>query len=258
MTGIRPYVQDGRNILMLSPCAEDPSYEFLLSLLYALRRAIQVVYQVEEQEVGAELIGEGEHRRLLFWEEAEGGTGVWERLIVEPTAFAEVARKALEICHFDPESGEEAEGGFSSTCAVACYECLLTYSNQLHHRHLGRQLLPGFLSLLASATTTQQQNGNREEQYERLLGIVDPHSCLEREFLQFLYDEKLRLPDDAQNRPAPAVSVQPDFYYERDGLPGVCVFVDGPHHDNSNQQTADERLRSQLQDRRLSGSSDWI
>ena len=249
VTGVRPYVQDGRNILMLSPCAEELSHEFLLSLLYALRRAIQVVYQVEEQEVGAELIGEREHRRLLFWEEAEGGTGVWERLIVEPTAFAEVARKALEICHFDPESGEEIEGGIPSTCAVACYECLLTYSNQLHHRHLNRQLLPGFLSLLASATTTQQQNGDREEQYERLLGIVDPHSSLEREFLQFLYEEKLRLPDDAQNRPASAVAVQPDFYYERNGLPGVCVFVDGPHHDNSNQRTADERLRSQLQDR---------
>jgi hypothetical protein len=234
---------------MLLPRAEDQSNEFLLSLLYALRRAIQVVFQVEEQEVGAELIGQGEYRRLLFWEEAEGGTGVWERLIVEPTAFAEVAKKALELCHFDPESGEEAQGSHSVTCAVACYECLLTYSNQLNHRHIDRRLLPGFLSLLATATTIQEQGNNRDEQYQRLLGIVDPNSSLEREFLQFLYDEKLRLPDHAQNRPASDVPVQPDFYYERNGLPGVCVFVDGPHHDNSNQGTADERVRSQLQDR---------
>ena len=249
VTGVRPYVQDGRNILMLLPRAEDQSNEFLLSLLYALRRAIQVVFQVEEQEVGAELIGQGEYRRLLFWEEAEGGTGVWERLIVEPTAFAEVAKKALELCHFDPESGEEAQGSHSVTCAVACYECLLTYSNQLNHRHIDRRLLSGFLSLLATATTIQEQGNNRDEQYQRLLGIVDPNSSLEREFLQFLYDEKLRLPDHAQNRPASDVPVQPDFYYERNGLPGVCVFVDGPHHDNSNQKTADERVRSQLQDR---------
>ena len=73
LEGVRLYVQDGRNLLMLLPRAEDQSNEFLLTLLYAFRRAIQVVYQVEEQEVGAELIGQGEYRRLLFWEEAEGG-----------------------------------------------------------------------------------------------------------------------------------------------------------------------------------------
>ena len=249
LEGVRLYVQDGRNILMLLPRAEYQSNEFLLSLLYAFRRAIQVVYQVEEQEVGAELIGLGEYRRLLFWEEAEGGTGVWERLVGEPGAFATVARKALELCHFDPETGEDLEEHDFATCAVACYECLLTYSNQLNHRHIDRRLLPGFLSLLASATTTLEQSTDRDEQYQRLQAIVDPNSSLEQEFLRFLYHEKLRLPDNAQNRPASDVPVQPDFYYDRNGLPGVCVFIDGPHHDNANQQTADQRVRSQMQDR---------
>lgn len=41
----------------------------------------------------------------------------------------------------------------------------------------------------------------------------------------------LRLPDAAQTRPTPEVAVQPDFYYQRAGLPGVCVFIDGlPRH----------------------------
>ena len=249
LEGVKLYVQDGRNLLMLLPCAEDQSNEFLLTLLYAFRRAIQVVYQVEEQEVGAELIGQGEYRRLLFWEEAEGGTGVWERLVGEPEALATVARKALELCHYDPVTGENVEEHDSATCAVACYECLLTYSNQLNHRHIDRRLLPNFLSFLASATTTLEQRNDRDEQYQRLQALVDPNSCLEQEFLRFLYHEKLRLPDNAQNRPTSDVPVQPDFYFERNGLPGVCVFIDGSHHDDANQRTADARVRSQLQDR---------
>ena len=120
--GVKPYVQDGRNILMMQPPGDEESNEFLLSLLYALKRAIQFVYQVEEQEVGAELIGQGEHHRLLLWEEAEGGTGIWERLAREPHALAEVARQALALCHFDPDTGDDANEHDSTKCAVACYE----------------------------------------------------------------------------------------------------------------------------------------
>lgn len=83
ITGVMPYVQDTRNLLMIRPLADQPSEEFLYTLLYALKRAIQVEYQVEEQEIGAELIGQGGRRRLLFWEAAEGGIGVWERLALD-------------------------------------------------------------------------------------------------------------------------------------------------------------------------------
>lgn len=252
ITGVKPYVQDGRNILMIRPFWDDEadqSQEFQLSLLYALKRAIQFIYQIEEQEVGVDLIGDGEHRRLLFWEEAEGGTGVWERLATESGAIAKVARQALEICHFDSETGADANDHDFERCTVACYECLLTYSNQLHHRHINRQLLPGFLRVLASARTVLAGKINREARLQRLEGLVDPGSSLEREFLRFLYDAQLRLPDHAQNRPAREVPVQPDFYYERENLPGVCVFVDGPHHDAPRQQAVDARLRSDLQDR---------
>ena len=249
ITGVKPYVQDGRNILMMQPSWSDQSQGFQLSLLYALKRAIQFVYQVEEQEVGAELIGQEEHRRLLFWEESEGGTGVWERLAREPDALANVARQALELCHFDPETGRDARGHDSTKCAVACYECLLTYSNQLNHRHIDRRLLSDFLCLLSSATTTQERERDRDGQYQWLQSIGDPNSALEREFLRFLYDNGVQLPDNAQNRPTPEVHVQPDFYYNRENRPGVCVFLDGPHHDEAEQQDMDAQVRIQLQDR---------
>ena len=66
--------------------------------------------------------------------------------------------------------------------------------------------------------------------------------------MDFLYKNDHRLPDQAQNRPAADVPVQPDFYYDREGRPGVCVFVDGPHHDEPRRQETDQRLRAMLQD----------
>ncbi len=248
ITGIKPYVQDGRNILMLRPSWDDESQEFQLSLLYALKRAIQFVYQVEEREVGTELIGQGNRRQLLFWEDAEGGTGVWERLAQEPGALAEVAGRALILCHFDPETVDDMMQHDSAKCALACYECLLAFSNQPHHRYIDRRLLGSFLHRMASATTTLERERDREGQYQWLRSIVDPNASLERDFLSFLYDNRIRLPDDTQSRPTPEVHVQPDFYYRRENRPGVCVFVDGPHHDGSEQRDADTRIRTQLQD----------
>ena len=249
LTGVKPYVQDGRNILMVRPVEGRQTFEFQITLLYAIKRAIQFVYQVEEQEIGAELIGQGDHRRLLFWEAAEGGIGVWERLVNEPRAFAEVANRALELCHFDTTTGEEDSEHNPANCAVACYECLLTYSNQQDHRHVNRLLVRDFLLKLASATTTQERGRSIDEQYQWLQSLVDPNSSLESDFLRFLYENGVRLPDAAQNRPVSEVAVQTDFYYERDGLPGICVFIDGPHHDAPQQQEADARTRAELQDR---------
>ena len=77
-TGVKPFVLDTRNVLLVRPLVGSASDEFLTTLLYALKRGIQFVHHVEEQEVAAELIGRDEHKRLLFWEAAEGGTGVWE------------------------------------------------------------------------------------------------------------------------------------------------------------------------------------
>lgn len=248
VTGVMPYVQDTRNLLMIRPLADQPSKEFLYTLLYAFKRAIQVEYQVEEQEIGAELIGRGDHRRLLFWEAAEGGIGVWERLALEREALGRAADTALRLCHFETEGGGGGAGaGASAECEVACYECLLSYSNQPHHRYIDRRLLSDFLRRLASAETVQADTRDDEAQYQYLLGLAD--STLERDFLAFLYEEGYRLPDKAQNRPAADVPVQPDFYYHREGRLGACVFVDGPHHDQPRRREADERLRAQLQDR---------
>jgi len=250
MTGVKPFVTDNRNLLLISPVTSDLTQEFLTTLLYALKRGMQFVHQIEEQEVAAELIGRDEHHRLMFWEAAEGGTGVSELLVEEPEAIARVARQALRVCHFNPDTGQEEALSGGRTCVVACYECLLSYSNQPEHRFLDRRLVRDFLLHLASSTTAVVAEGrSREEQYHWLRTIADPKSGLEIPFLDFLYEGGYRLPDAAQNRPCPEVGAQPDFYYERGPVPGACVFIDGVDHDHPLKSERDERARKALEDR---------
>ncbi|RME75099.1 MAG: DUF1998 domain-containing protein, partial [Chloroflexi bacterium] len=159
-SNIRPLVRDTRNVLLVRPAQEDEEWDetLLANLQAALHRGIQVVFQIDERELAAERIGRDRWRAILFWEAAEGGLGVLERLYADPNALAEVARAALDICHFTPDgqdtrppdntppSPDVGEGtGVREHCARACYDCLLSYTNQYDHllldRHLVRDLL---------------------------------------------------------------------------------------------------------------------
>jgi hypothetical protein len=249
LTGLKPYVTDTRNILLLRPVAEHATDEaFLKTLAYALRRAIQIDYQIEEQEVAVELIGRDTHRRILMWEAAEGGIGVWERLIEEHDAFARVAQSALDNCHFEPLTGEP-DVGWEERCVAACYDCLLSYSNQPDHRFLDRHLVCGFLLRLSRAEPAHEAAGRGyDEQYRWLREHTDPASDLERRFLDLLYGLRLRLPQFAQYCPSTDTAVQVDFYYQRKGIPGICIFLDGPQHDQPARAARDRQTREALQD----------
>jgi hypothetical protein len=87
---------------------------------------MQILFQVGEQEIAVERIGEEVEERLLLWEAAEGGTGVWPRLLEDPQTLARIAVEALRVCHFDPTTGGD---GAEDLCSRACYECLLSYRN---------------------------------------------------------------------------------------------------------------------------------
>ena len=51
------------------------------------------------------------------------------------------------------------------------------------------------------------------------------------------------------NPPGAEVASQPDFYYEREGVPGACIFVDGSDHLDPAQQGRDTAARTALEDR---------
>lgn len=116
---------------------DDPIVE--ASLHHALKRGIEQVFQLEETELGVQRVGRGERRALMFYEAAEGGLGVLRRLVEEPDAFVQVIREALRIRHFDPSGRDLKE-----ECRQACYECLLSYANQLESHLLDRHRIRGF------------------------------------------------------------------------------------------------------------------
>jgi hypothetical protein len=97
-------------------------------------------------------------------------------------------------------------------------------------------------------TTRVAKGRSYEEQYQWLQEKHDPASSLESEFLSVLYDSRRRLPDRAQYRPEEGIFCEADFYYEREGLKGVAVFIDGPHHDEPVRKQKDKEERQKLAD----------
>jgi hypothetical protein len=250
ISGVQPFVHDTRNLLLLktNPAPyKDRGEDFLASMSYALQRGMQVLFQVEEQEIAVTRIGQKDERRILYWEAAEGGNGIWSRLLNEPKVLSQVAREALRICHFDPETGKDLAQ--PDTCSRACYRCLLSYSNQTDHPRLDRMLIRDFLLKLLQAITSELAKGRSyEDQFRWLMEKRDPKSSLEAQFLRQLYESRRRLPDRAQYRPEDGIYCETDFFYERDGLNGIAVFIDGPSHDDPVQKQKDVLERAKLDD----------
>jgi hypothetical protein len=233
---VRILVRDTRNLLLVQP-GEVGDEDLLASLQYALQRGIEAVFQVEEQELVSERIGDGNERRILLWEAAEGGVGVLARLTEEQTALSQVAKAALEICHFDPETGEEIPTE-AQECGQACYRCLLSYSNQPDHAHLKRYLVRDLLLKLAGSVTARERGGATglntigashasaegeisAEQAQPLTAQLAESSFADK-VLEYLRASGRRLPD--LTRPIlEGAEVRPDFYYAGQA---VCVFCD--------------------------------
>jgi len=236
------YVKDYHNILLINlPSELGPQEEkFQATLQFCLQRGIEHVFQVEESEIASERIGSGERRSILLWEASEGGVGVLRRLISERDALAQIASAALERCHFDLQTPEDKK----PDCSHACYECLLSYSNQRDYPLLNRYLVKDFLVKLTSSSTQPVKGGrDYEEHYRWLRALTDSRSELERKFIDLVYKTKRRLPDDAQKSLKDYACI-PDFFYD----PNVCIFCDGSVHDEPKQKEKDKTIRAELKD----------
>lgn len=245
LQSIRLAVRSTQNLLLVrlvQPGVENPQ-ALETTLRYALKRGIEETFELEETELAAESIGQGSHQAMLFYETAEGGAGVLRRLVEEPQALAEVAQVALEICHF--QLSEAGIQDLRPECRAACYECLLSYANQREALQLDRYQIRDLLGLLVNSRTELRSLGrSRQEHLEWLRQLLDPRSELERRFLETLAAGGYRLPEDAQKAIADPDCVV-DFFYS----PNICIFCDGPVHDQPAQAERDRQLRSQLQGR---------
>jgi Lhr-like helicase len=236
---VRLLVQDTQNILLMHLVSPEMrgNPEIEASLQYALQRGIEQAFQLDESELGVVRVGSGEHRSILFYETSEGGCGALARLVEEPDALTRVARESLDCCHFSI-SGEDKK----PDCTAACYECLMSFKNQLEAHKLNRyKVLPILLDLASSVTLLRKDGRTWEQQLVWLRSLTDSRSDLERKFLDTLAEKHLRLPDEAQ-KPIDEPKCIPDFFYD----PNVCVFCDGSVHDSPGQRAKDEIIRKGL------------
>lgn len=251
-----PYVDDHQNALLLMLGRNGrkrlkgdehrvPGTEHFLSLGHALKRGICIAFQLEDNELDMELLpDDSQPHSIAFIESSEGGAGVLTRLLEEPGAMARVAREALIICHFDPDSGDDlgTSGGYE--CGIACYQCLLSYTNQPDHDLLNRYLVRDILRDWQQAQVLERDRTmTREQHRDELIKLTQ--SSLEREFIDWLYENGYRMPDKAQVLIEDPYA-RPDFYFESGR---VCVYVDGPAHEDELVRQRDAIDRAKLERR---------
>lgn len=244
---VTPFVEDTRNVLVVR-FAHEVSDAEAASLRYALERGIEAEFQLEDSELSSQALPDTDGRgRFLLTESAEGGTGALRRLVSEPDGLARAARRALDICHFDPVTGADLghPPGVDERCERGCYDCLLSYSNQFEHAIIDRMLVQGLLVALCTGATAAGAGGRAPAAtVEFLEAFAD--SSLERKFIEWLAEHGYRLPDRAQVTVTEATA-KPDFVYD---LPtgATAVFIDGPVHDAPHNAERDAAAEERLVD----------
>ncbi|MGY3802677.1 DEAD/DEAH box helicase [Pigmentibacter ruber] len=228
---IVPYVEDHKNILHLERFP-NRNIEFLASLQSAFKTAIQIICQLSDGELSAEILPSHLNPSgILFYESAEGGAGALRKITSQHKYIVQVAKKALKLCHYDPETGaEEYTKDHKDYCAKACYRCLMNYSNQKDHSYLDRTLLRDYLLDVINSTSEKLSTAgkNSEDQLNELLPTCE--SNLEKEFLTFLKNKGYYLPQKSQVF-IQEINARPDFLYLTITNSKACIFIDGPHHD---------------------------
>ena len=233
-----PFVKDTKNALVMrfEPSRSGPE---TASLQAAFKQAIQQHFQLEPRELSCEpMPSRRDREEIFFYEVSEGGAGVLRQLVDDPAVVPALARRALTLCHYDPDTLEDRA---ADRCGKACYECLLDYANQPDHKDLDRALIRDILADLArSECRPAGGEGSRAERLAALRRRCD--SRLEERWLDRLDELGLRLPSDAQYR-IPTYATQPDFFY-RDAA--AAIYIDGPPHDSPHQVREDDATTETL------------
>jgi len=241
------FTHDTADALYLIPVkALGLSPEGVVTLMFALKRAIEEFFQVESDEIGAELMGSAPN--ILLYEAAEGSLGVLSRFVEDRTIFPRVVDLAYKLLRYDDETYK----------APASYDDLLSYYNQRHHDDIDRRLIKNALERFKLCGVEidprpkapgggPEGGGPRDvsedyrKRYAELRAKTDESSPCERKLLDYLASLGLRLPDEAQPS-VPGVYCRPDFFY----APETYLFCDGTVHDDPEVASKDERQREDL------------
>jgi very-short-patch-repair endonuclease len=233
-----PFVKDTKNALVMGFEPARTGSE-IASLQAAFKEAIQKHFQLEPRELSCEPMPSARERQeILFYESSEGGAGVLRQIVEDPRILPQLARQALEICHFVPGTLKDTA---EHSCGKACYECLLDYGNQPDHKDLDRNLVREILAgLMRAVVVPSGGKGSRSDRMSALRKRCD--SQLEKRWLDMLDELMLRPPSDAQFL-IEACSTRPDFFYREYN---AAVYIDGPPHDEADQIRDDEAIATRL------------
>ncbi len=241
---VRPYVSDTKNCLLFEPLLEVND-TIMASLQASLKNAIQQVFELEDNELSAEPLPARDNRKsILFYEATEGGAGVLKQ-VIGANSFKRVIKTAIELCHFDSSSFEDLKHAQNAKedCEAACYDCLLSYTNQTDHALLDRKaILDILITLLSSEFSRSSSDVSREDHYTRLRNLAG--SDLESKWLDFIYKNGYILPTNAQQL-IESCHTRPDFTYNDKY---TAIYIDGPVHNDPHQQVKDKEIEAQLDD----------
>jgi len=241
---IKLYTTLTANALFIQPVealAMQGGKDGVITLLYALKRAIENYFQIESNEIGATIMGEGDIPNLLIYEASEGSLGVLSQIVDNPRVYKAVMQEAYEFL-FMKDGTEIPE----KDLIPASYDDLLSYYNQIHHQVINRNFIRESLSMLKDSDVevlTSKSFTSYDEQYHFLQAARDPNSSTEDQFLKHLYKRGLKLPDEAQPM-VPNMFVRPDFLYK----PNIFIFCDGTPHDDPTVKKDDMEKRKALTD----------
>jgi superfamily II DNA/RNA helicase len=232
---VKLYTWDTADALYLIPVkALALERNGVITLQFALKRAIENVFQVESNEIAAVLMGDPKEPNIMLYESAQGSLGILSQFMDDVRIFRQVIEEAKRLCRFDePEYKEPAS-----------YDDLLSYYNQMFHSDIDRFTIKDALNKLLTCNLEiigTGSMGSYEEHYQSLKRQCDPNSSTEHQFLDFLHERGLRLPDAAQKR-VDYLYTQPDFFYE----PNIWVFCDGSPHDQPSIKQEDQEIRQSI------------
>ena len=233
------YTYDTSDILYVQPIKSlGLTDEGVVTMQYALEKAIEQLYNIEPVEIDARLMGSSEFKNIMLYESAEGSIGVLKDISRNPVRLREIFLKAYEICGYDFHTKED----LFPNRPKSSYDDLLSYYNQLDHIHIDRHSIIKALDLLIISKPDDTIGGTYEDKYKELNEGLHQRSPGEKELLDYLYENGYRLPDYT-NYNMEQYYVQPDFVYQQEK---ALIFVDGGIHKKSIIKADDEKKRKTL------------
>lgn len=238
---VKLFTSDTANAIYIQPIKSLPlkgGANGVITLMFALKKAIENRFQVESNEMAATIMGDEDAPNILIYESSEGSLGVLSQLFDSPDIYTSIMKEAYKICFVKDEVEQEGD------IVPATYDDLLSYYNQFYHKKIDRNLVRDALQVLLHSNleiTSNKSFDNYDEQYQFMQAARDPNSSTEEKFLKYLYHHSLRLPDEAQPH-IPNMYVRPDFLYK----PNICIFCDGTPHDKDSVKDDDTEKRSAL------------